>query len=83
MQDALAATVNGHQVDNIDLQLLRGDGKTGQFSGNLSPMRDEQGNVSSIVVVMTDITDAALLQSETDARGKNGRRGSVSLRCRA
>jgi two-component system NtrC family sensor kinase len=51
-------------VDNIDLQLLRGDGKVGQFSGNLSPMRDEQGSVSSIVVVMTDITDAALLQSK-------------------
>ena len=27
-------------------------------------MRDEQGNVSSIVVVMTDVTDAALLQSK-------------------
>ena len=64
LQDALSATVSGHQVDNIDLQLLRGDGKVGQFSGNLSPMRDEQGNVSSIVVVMTDVTDAALLQSK-------------------
>jgi two-component system, NtrC family, sensor kinase len=64
LQDALYATVSGHQIDNIDLQLLRGDGKVGQFSGNLSPMRDEQGNVSSIVVVMTDITDAALLQSK-------------------
>ncbi len=27
-------------------------------------MRDEQGNVSSVVVVMTDITDAALLQAK-------------------
>jgi two-component system NtrC family sensor kinase len=27
-------------------------------------MRDEQGNVTSIVVVMTDITDAAILQSK-------------------
>jgi two-component system NtrC family sensor kinase len=64
LQDALYATVSGHQIDNIDLQLLRGDGKVGQFSGNLSPMRDEQGNVISIVVVMTDVTDAALLQSK-------------------
>ena len=64
LQDGLAATVDGHQIDNIDLHLLRGDGKVGQFSGNLSPMRDEQGNVSSIVMVLTDITDAALLQSK-------------------
>jgi two-component system NtrC family sensor kinase len=64
LQDALAGTIRGHQVDNLDLQLMRGDGKIGQFSGNLSPMRDEQGNVSSIVVVMSDITDAALLQSK-------------------
>ena len=27
-------------------------------------MRDEQGNVTSIVVVMTDITDAAMLQAK-------------------
>src|SRR5213593_4876435 len=31
---------------------------------NLSPMRDEQGNVTSLVVVMSDITDAATLQSK-------------------
>src|SRR5437868_11617559 len=31
---------------------------------NLSSMRDEQGSVSSIVVVMTDITDTALLNAK-------------------
>jgi two-component system NtrC family sensor kinase len=36
----------------------------GLFSVNLSPMRDEQGNVTSIVVVMSDITDAATLQAK-------------------
>ena len=36
----------------------------GQFSVNLSPMRDDQGIVTSIVVVMTDITDSAMLQSK-------------------
>jgi signal transduction histidine kinase len=30
----------------------------------LSPMRDEQNTVNSLVVVMTDITDAALLQAK-------------------
>jgi len=64
LSDALAATIAGHQVDNLDLQVMRGDGRFGQFSVNLSPMRDEQGAVTSIVVVMTDITDSAMLQSK-------------------
>jgi len=62
--DAFNATLAGNQVDNLDLQILRGDGRVGQFSVNLSPMRDEQGNITSLVVVMTDITDAATLQSK-------------------
>jgi two-component system NtrC family sensor kinase len=63
-KDAFGAILAGHQVDNLDLQILRGDGRVGQFSVNLSPMRDEQGNVTSIVVVMSDITDAATLQAK-------------------
>ena len=62
--DAFNATLAGNQVDNLDVQILRGDGRVGQFSVNLSPMRDEQGNITSLVVVMTDITDAATLQSK-------------------
>jgi PAS domain S-box-containing protein len=61
---ALEATIAGHQVDNLDLQVMRGDGRLGQFSVNLSPMRDELGAVTSIVVVMSDVTDAAMLQSK-------------------
>src|SRR5467141_2816884 len=62
--DALNSTLSGHQVDNLDLAVVRGDGRVGQFSVNLSPMRDEQGLVTSIVVLMTDITDSAMLQSK-------------------
>jgi two-component system NtrC family sensor kinase len=62
--DALHATLAGQQVDNLELPVMRADGRTGQFSVNLSPMRDDQGHVSSIVVVMSDITDAALLQAK-------------------
>jgi signal transduction histidine kinase len=36
----------------------------GHFSISLSPMRDEQDTVNSVVVVMTDVTDAALLQAK-------------------
>jgi PAS domain S-box-containing protein len=64
LEDALRTTREGEQVDNLDLHILRGDGTIGQFSVNLSPMRDEQGNVSSVVVVMTDVTDAATLQAK-------------------
>ncbi len=64
LTEALSATLAGRQVDNLDLQILRGDGRIGHFSVNLSPMRDEQSHVSSLVVVMTDVTDAASLQSK-------------------
>jgi PAS domain S-box-containing protein len=64
LTEALHATLNGHQVDNLELPILLGRGSIGQFAINLSPMRDENHNVASIVVVMTDITDAAMLQAK-------------------
>jgi two-component system NtrC family sensor kinase len=64
LTEALSATLAGRQVDNLELQFLRGDGRIGHFSINLSPMRDEQSHVISLVVVMTDVTDAASLQSK-------------------
>ena len=64
MDDAYETILSGQQVDNLELQILREDGRVGQFSVNLSPMRDEQGNVTSIVVVMSDVTDAASLQAK-------------------
>jgi PAS domain S-box-containing protein len=64
LTEALSATLAGCQVDNLELQILRGDGRIGHFSVNLSPMRDEQSHVISLVVVMTDVTDAASLQSK-------------------
>ncbi len=64
LSEAFSATLAGRQVDNLELQILRGDGRIGHFSVNLSPMRDEQSHVTSLVVVMTDVTDAASLQSK-------------------
>jgi len=63
-REAYSAVLSGGQVDNLEVQVLRADRRVGQFSVNLSPMRDDQGNVSSIVVVMSDVTDAASLQSK-------------------
>jgi two-component system NtrC family sensor kinase len=61
---ALQQTLEGQQVDNLELEIMRRSGVAGKFSANLSPMRDEQGNISSIVVVLTDITDAAILRDK-------------------
>ncbi|MGB7284044.1 MAG: PAS domain S-box protein [Candidatus Acidiferrum sp.] len=61
---ALETTANGQQVENLELQVRRSDGSMGHFSISLSPMRDEQNAVNSVVVVMTDITDAVLLQAK-------------------
>jgi PAS domain S-box-containing protein len=64
LEESLHTTIRGQQVDNLELPVLLGTGRVGQFAINLSPMRDESGNVASIVVVMTDITDAAMLQAK-------------------
>lgn len=61
---ALETTAHGQQVENLELQVRRSDGSMGHFSISLSPMRDEQDAVNSVVVVMTDITDAVLLQAK-------------------
>ena len=61
---ALETTANGHQVENLELQVRRSDETMGHFSISLSPMRDEQSAVNNLVVVMTDITDAVLLQAK-------------------
>jgi PAS domain S-box-containing protein len=64
LNEAFASTLSGQQVDNLEVQIVHGKGRVGYFSMNLSPMRDEPGNVASIVVVMSDITDAATLQAK-------------------
>jgi len=64
LREALAAVARGQQVDNFDLPLVRGDGVSAQFSVNLSPISGEDGRVTSIVVVMTDVTDSAMLRSK-------------------
>jgi two-component system NtrC family sensor kinase len=64
LSDAVRSTLGGQQVDNLELEILRRNGEGGKFSANLSPMRDEQGAVTSIVAVLTDITDSAVLRDK-------------------
>src|SRR6201987_30244 len=44
--EAVRSTLNGQQVDNLELEIVRRNGVAGKFSANLSPMRDEQGAVT-------------------------------------
>src|SRR5204862_2312051 len=55
---------HGEQVENLELRARRSDGTSGHFSISLSPMRDEHNIVNSVVVVMTDITDAVMMQAK-------------------
>jgi two-component system NtrC family sensor kinase len=64
MLAAFATTLEGKQVDNLELPIMLASGRVARFSINLSPMRDEQGNINSVVVVMTDITDSSMLQAK-------------------
>ena len=64
LKAALVRTLDGNAVENLELPVLRGNGTPGQFAVSLSPMRDDQGEINSVVVVMADITDASAFQSK-------------------
>ncbi len=64
LADAVQSTLGSQQVDNLELEIVRRNGAVGKFSANLSPMRDEQGVVTSIIIVLTDITDSAILRDK-------------------
>ena len=59
----LERALRGVAVDKIEVP-LNGESRTRQFSVSLSPIRDDDGGATSIVAVMTDITDAADLQAK-------------------
>jgi PAS domain S-box-containing protein len=64
LSEAIRKTLDSQPVDNLELEIVRRNGGAGKFSANLSPMRDEQGIVTSIVAVLTDITDSAVLRDK-------------------
>jgi len=64
LAEALDRALEGQAVENLELPVFRGNGTAGHFSISLSPMRDEEGHINSVVVVMADITDAADLQAK-------------------
>ncbi|HEV2491178.1 MAG TPA: ATP-binding protein [Candidatus Acidoferrales bacterium] len=64
LDKAFQGALQGQASENLELPFLYGKRSTGQFSISLSPMRDELGQVNSVVIVMTDITDARVLQAQ-------------------
>src|SRR5205823_206019 len=56
--------LQGQPVDNLEVQMVLGNGARGRFSVNLSPMRDAAEAVTSVVIVMNDVTEAALIQAK-------------------
>lgn len=64
IEKAFQSTLRGSAAEKLELPFLYGNRSSGQVSISMSPMRDESGEVNSVVVVMTDITDARVLQAQ-------------------
>ena len=64
LSKALECVLDGKVVNNLELPLVRNHQTIGSFSVNLSPMKVPSGEVNSLVAVMTDITDVAMLQAK-------------------
>jgi PAS domain S-box-containing protein len=61
---AFDVVLSGRPMSNLELQIMRGEGEAGRFSINMSPMRGDNQMVNSVVIVMTDITEMAAIQSK-------------------
>jgi two-component system NtrC family sensor kinase len=62
--EALRTVLESGAVQRLELPFLRREGSVTRFVVHLSSMREKTGDASSAVVVMTDITEASLLQAK-------------------
>lgn len=60
---ALRTVLEGNPAQNLEAPVARPDGRIARFALHLSSIKDESGNVGSVVVVMTDVTEASVLQA--------------------
>ena len=63
-REALRTVLDSGAVQRVELPFLRRNGSVARFVVHLSSMREERGGANSVVVVMTDVTEAALLQAK-------------------
>ena len=64
LAQAMERALEGTVVENVEIPLHREDRNPRQFSVSLSPIRDDHGAITSIVAMMTDITDASEFQAK-------------------
>jgi PAS domain S-box-containing protein len=62
--EALRTVLDSGAVQRLELPFLRREGSMTRFVVHLSSMREKSGDSSSAVVVMTDVTEASLLQAK-------------------
>jgi PAS domain S-box-containing protein len=60
---ALQTVLDGNPAQSLEAPVARPDGKIARFALHLSSIKDEGGKIGSVVVVMTDITEASVLQA--------------------
>jgi PAS domain S-box-containing protein len=63
-QEALRTVLESGAVQRLELPFLRREGSMTRFVVHLSSMRESSGDANSAVVVMTDVTEASLLQAK-------------------
>ncbi len=63
-QQALRTVLDSGAVQRLELPFLRREGSVTRFVVHLSSMREKSGDANSAVVVMTDVTEASLLQAK-------------------
>jgi PAS domain S-box-containing protein len=63
-QEALKNVLDTAAVRRLELPFLRRNGSVARFVVHLSSMCEERGDANSVVVVMTDVTEAAILQAK-------------------
>jgi two-component system NtrC family sensor kinase len=63
-QETLRTVRDTGAVRRLELPFLRRNGSVARFVVHLSSMREDCGGANSVVVVMTDVTEAALIQAK-------------------
>jgi PAS domain S-box-containing protein len=63
-EEGLKNVLESGAVRRLELPFLRRNGSVARFVLHLSSMREEHGGPDSVVVVMTDVTEASLLQAK-------------------
>jgi len=63
-QEALRTVLDTGAVRRLELPFVAENGSVAAIRRPFSSMREERGGANSVVVVMTDVTEAALLQAK-------------------